>query len=373
MLNLITTETIEINVNGKKVKYYESLGYNIPKSKNKYGKTTVRKDTKILVRVEDLPPKSHVEIPYKCDYCGDDGFKKYADITKGRKLVLKDCCEKCIPFKKRDVSLFKYGVEHTSQLESTKIKFRETNLKKYGVEYPSQNEEVKKKVIGTYIKNYGATHPMKNEEYIDKHKNAVFAKYGVYFPIQNDEIKDKIRRTNRTKYGVDNPQQNKQIKEKTMKTMNRNGTVPCSVPQEYIYNLIGGELNYLFGLSALDIAFPKEKIYVEYDGSGHWLSIAHKTLTEQEFKTKEIKRGYVMYSNGWREIRIISKKDKLPSDEKLIKMIGFARDYLNSGRHYIKFDIDNSLVITSQFEKEYDYGILRKIKKEDILVPITNT
>jgi hypothetical protein len=47
-------------------------------------------------------------------------------------------------------------------------------------------------------------------------------------------------------------------------------------------------------------------------------------------------------------------------------MYDIALEYLKSGHSWIKFDIDNSKIINSQFECDYDYGVLRKIKEEDL-------
>lgn len=290
---MILVNTIEISVNGKKVKHYESLGYNIPKWKDKNGRVKVKRGTIMSVKIEDLPTASRELIPYKCDYCEKDDLKPYVQLLKGRKIIDKDCCEDCIPLKIKETNLIKYGVEHTQQLEETKSKFRETNLKVRGVEYPSQSQEVREKVVTSYLDRYGETNPMKNEEIKNKHRETMIEKYGVSSPIQDKEIKNKIRQTNRLKYGVDNPQQNKEIKEKTMRTMNENGTTPCSIQQKYIHNLIGGVINFPLAISSLDIAFPDEKIYIEYDGSGHWLSVVHGSLTQKEFELKEIRRSYL--------------------------------------------------------------------------------
>jgi len=116
----------------------------------------------------------------------------------------------------------------------------------------------------------------------------------------------------------------------------------------------------------LDIAFPKDKIFCEYDGSGHALSVKMGDLTQDEFNNKEKRRKYFLLSKGWKEVRIISLNDKLPSDEVLLEMLNYAKEYINSGHTWIKFDIDNSKVICSQYEKYYDFGKLRRIKEEDL-------
>jgi len=154
--------------------------------------------------------------------------------------------------------------------------------------------------------------------------------------------------------------------EKMRKTMYENGTAPKSIQQIYLYNLLNGELNYPIDICSLDIAFPEEMIYCEYDGGGHRLSIILGTETEENFNKRNIKRWYILKNKGWREIRITSEKDFLPSDGVLLEIIKYAKKYLNTGHSWIKFDIDNKLVESSQFKNTYNYGELRKITKKDI-------
>lgn len=153
-------------------------------------------------------------------------------------------------------------------------------------------------------------------------------------------------------------------KEKRRITMYENGTAPCSTQQKYLHNLLGGELNYPISNCSLDIAYPEEKIYIEYCGGGHDLQVKFGNMTDIEFIIYERNRFDFLKSRGYKCIYILSKKDKLPSDEKLIDMCEYAKQYLNIGHTRITFDIDNSKIITSQFEKFYDYGVLRNISKE---------
>jgi hypothetical protein len=168
------------------------------------------------------------------------------------------------------------------------------------------------------------------------------------------------------KYGFEHPMQNKEIYAKVIATLNKNGTTPCSSQQRYVHRIVGGELNYPYYNASLDIAFPEEMIYCECDFGGHWLSIKLGGLTQDEFDKKQRNRWYSLYRSGWREIRIISTHDLIPSDTKLLEILAYARTYLNQNHHYIKFDIDNSKIINSQGELPYGFGELRKIKPTDI-------
>jgi len=179
-------------------------------------------------------------------------------------------------------------------------------------------------------------------------------------------LRERVKNTNLKNNGVEYPAQSLEILVKQRQTLYKNGTVPCSNQQEYIYNLIGGEINYPVKTSSLDIAFPDEMVYLEYDGGGHRNSIVFGTFTEDEFVKRERNRTYGLLRSGWKEIRIISRKDNVPSDAKLLEILTYARTYLNQNHHYIKFDIDNSKVINSQGEFDYDFGELRKIKSIDL-------
>lgn len=56
---------------GSNNKYYEKLGYVLPKRKDKYNKMSVPEGTKILVRVNDLSKGSKMNVTKICDICGE--------------------------------------------------------------------------------------------------------------------------------------------------------------------------------------------------------------------------------------------------------------------------------------------------------------
>lgn len=167
--------------------------------------------------------------------------------------------------------------------------------------------------------------------------------------------------TNLQKYGVEYTSQNKEVRQKQLESLYKNGTQKTSSQQKYIHDLLGGELNYPFNLLSLDIAFPDKMIYLEYDGGFHNGRVQCGLLTEEEFVEKERKRSCLLSDNGWREIRIISLSDKLPSDKTIKEIYKYAINYINFGHSWIKFDIDNSKVINSIGEFNYNYGELKTI------------
>jgi very-short-patch-repair endonuclease len=176
-------------------------------------------------------------------------------------------------------------------------------------------------------------------------------------------MKAKIAKTNLEKYGVECVLANKEIKAKSMRTMFENQTAPTSLQQKLLHEVLGGELNYPIKDIQLDIAFISDKIYIEYDGSGHGLKVKLGEMTEEEFEEMGKKRRYVLYRKGWKEIRIISTGDVLPTKEKIISMFEEAKNILKE-RSWILFDIDNLTMETSKGKVAYDYGVLKRIRTD---------
>ena len=69
-MGLITKE-IDVCIVNNNYKYYEDLGYCIPKEINKNGKEIIKSGTHIKVKVCDLPKNSHCNVDVECDHCGD--------------------------------------------------------------------------------------------------------------------------------------------------------------------------------------------------------------------------------------------------------------------------------------------------------------
>jgi hypothetical protein len=384
---MLVTKTVETCWNPTNRQHYEQLGYIYEWRK------------RFVVPVEHLPENSHAQIDVLCDYCLEEGIETHIpqtwqiySIRKNESTIKKDCCKNHWFKKCSESNLINYGVPNQFLREEVKDKIKQTNLEKYGCEFYTQTEESKEKHKETCLSKYGYDNASKVPEFIEKiaqtqmdrygmfysqtdeykerFKNTNLNKYGVENPFQLDTVKQRIIEFNRETYGADHPMKVESIKEdrvrKMVITKYRNGTMQTSRQQEYLYLLYGGELNYPVDKCSLDIAFPNEMVYCEYDGSGHALSVQFGDITEEEFERKEMQRKYFIKNLGWKEIRIISTNDYLPSDEILLHMYDIALEYLNSGHSWIKFDIDNDKIINSQFECDYDYGVLRKIKEEDL-------
>lgn len=360
---MLLTEKVEVKWHYKTKEYYINKGYIFTKNNDPF-----------LVTVDDLFESSTVKVDVQCDYCAEKGIlniveKEYKKYLRGRKLIDKDACEKCIAKKRKDCCVSKYGVECTFQLEEIKKKSRETqiqkygdlysktndrkmkikntNIKNYGVENPMQRKEIKEKAKETNIERYGCENPFQNKEvqqkhintlrkkhndeslinvsqtpgYREKFRNTSLERFGTEHPFQNKEIQKKIKETIIKRYGVESPQQNAKIREKTLNTLANNGNVNTSSQQLYVYNLLREngyevELNYKFSKSIFDIAlfYDGYKIDIEYDCE-YW----HEPERDR-------KRDEFTKSKGWKIIRIIAGR-KTPSLEQLEEKIKNVANY----------------------------------------------
>lgn len=123
---MLISEEVEVTLVSPMIKYYEDLNYEIPRYLNKQNKFVVKNNTKIIVKVEDLPKSSDTPVEVKCDYCGKIHIKQYKRYLKSREIVEKDACEDCTYKKQKDVLQIKYGVDHITKIEGVtdKIKYK---------------------------------------------------------------------------------------------------------------------------------------------------------------------------------------------------------------------------------------------------------
>ena len=376
---MILTKEVEMRVHGSNIKYYESLGYELPKRKaskivyRRTGKEYVHDLGKtFLVKIEDLPPKSHAMISAMCDYCNEPyetEYVTYYESTKG--LTTKCACKNCASKKFKETILNIYGVDNVSMLDVIKEKKKQTVFNHYGVYNPSQSFEVQNKMKNTSLLKYGVDNPLKNKDVREKIEQTMMEKYGVLNPFQLKDVQDKSRETLLQRFGVDHPSKSVEIREKTAQSLYTASSHKCSKQQLHIFNLYSSEgnveLNYPILCYNIDICFVDDSIAIEYDGSGHDLSVKRRSMTKDEFKRREIIRNITLKSKGYKLIRIISIQDKLPSDEILLQMLEQAKQYFSDypEHSWIEFNIDTSTVRNVE-QKDgifFDYGELRKIKQ----------
>lgn len=93
----ILEKEVWAGLGGNNAKYFENLGYDIPRSINKYGNLTIPIGTKILVKVKELPKSSNEKLTKICDDCGKHIPRQpYKAIIELREVGNgKDRCRSC--------------------------------------------------------------------------------------------------------------------------------------------------------------------------------------------------------------------------------------------------------------------------------------
>ena len=273
---------------------------------------------------------------------------------------------KDIQHKREQTTMEHYGVLHPLQNKNCLEKMKQTNLEKYGVENILSLDDIRQKSKQTIKDKYGVEFASQSEEVKQRVKNTNLEKYGVEYPMLLPSFHEKAREVDMEKYGVYHHLQNPSILAKQKATYYNNGTCSTSKQQKYLHNIYGGELNFAFFVYNLDIYFPEEKISIEYDGSGHMMSVSLGNESIENFRRREIIRNTCVKNAGIKQIRIISTKDLLPSDETLLRMLNEAKQYFSKypNHSWIEFDIDKSIVRNAEHKNGiyYDFGKLRTIK-----------
>ena len=258
----------------------------------------------------------------------------------------------------KQTNLKKYGVEYAIQAKQTRDKIKQTTFKHFGVENILQSKEIRERIEKTCLNRYGVKcvlqtleNKIKRENnfplMIERAKQTNLKQIGVEFPLQSSIIREKGKQTILKKYGVENAFQlniEKRIA-KSKATLYKNGNGPCSKQQRYFHKILGGCLNYAVDKLLLDIAFPKQMIYIEYDGGGHFVF--------QKNKSSEIARKAFLEQKGWKIIRYVSSKDIILNDIQLKQLIKNCKKYLLNSKHtWIEINIDNKKIKCAEYERE---------------------
>lgn len=197
--------------------------------------------------------------------------------------------------------------------------------------------------------------------------------------MQNPDFKEKMKESVQRKYGVDNVMQLSEVREKIALTLgskqeletfiSENGKsyyryrgIPCSSNQLHLNELLGGELNGYISYYPVDLLFEEDKIYLEYNGTGHNLSVKMGKISKEEQDKKEIKRYYFLKNKGYKQILFVSlTKRRLPSDKILQSLFNQAKGYLNQNHNWIEFNLDENYIKWKEGILKYDFNSLIEI------------
>lgn len=111
---MLITEKVIIKLKGSNIKYYENLGYKIPRCKDKYGRTRVPQGTTIEVNVYDLPKNSNIIVQWKCDgeNCNKIITGTYQNYNKYIKDNGKIYCRICVGNNGEFYSFEQWCIDH---------------------------------------------------------------------------------------------------------------------------------------------------------------------------------------------------------------------------------------------------------------------
>ncbi len=249
--------------------------------------------------------------------------------------VQKHCCSnsKCIQKKHLESINKKYNVENISQIKGVSQKVQKTMREKR-----KENPKFGLPEIS----------PLKDRERI---KQGMIKKYGVDHPMKNKEIKRRRDDNFEAKYGVRNPKQVKDFVQKAINTAYNNSSFISSKAQRYVCELLDLELNYPCLKYAIDMADLKNKIALEWDGSGHNLSVKMGHISQSSFDRNSNYRKKQLYSEGWKIFTIISSKDKIPNDEIIVKVYEKVKYYFNNNfRHWFEYNVEENKIKCSVCE-----------------------
>jgi very-short-patch-repair endonuclease len=234
---------------------------------------------KVIVNAKDLPKGSHSFITYVCDFCGTDFTRQVKEREYTYKNSPFDSCSNC-KNKKRE----------------------QTNLLKFGTKTPAENKDIVKKMEKTNIERYGVRNASLHPHFIDK------------------IVKVKQENGTINSFGK-------------MKIVNG---VFASTGQVDVSNSLGGKVNVLLFNKCIDIVLFDEKIAIEYDGSGHKMSVTLGSKSEEEFNKSDEDLEVKILENGWKFIRIINYKDKTIDSDYIRNIVN---DFIDSDKYNLHLHI----------------------------------
>ena len=76
---MLLSKEVEVTINSSNFNHYLKKGYEFPMKLNSHKKPTAIEGSKIIVKVEDLPITSGIEIKCTCDFCGKEMTKSWGN------------------------------------------------------------------------------------------------------------------------------------------------------------------------------------------------------------------------------------------------------------------------------------------------------
>lgn len=300
----------------------------------------------IKVPVSVINKGSRARVYAKCDICGD--IKKIAYVSYNQNIANQGfyCCIKCKYTKDKATNLLRYGTECTLQNESVKQKGIETSMRKYGTPVPVSSEECQRRIRESNMKRYGVAYTASLESVREKMKATNLERYGCEYTGASKIVQEKTKKTNLKRYGCENVFSNREIYSRAAATRARQmseSNVLTSSQQRHIHEVYGGVMNANIDCYFVDILMDN-MVFFEYDGAGHNISVLAHFCTQEEFDLRQEKRTNTIKSLGYREFRMSSPYDAVPSDEELLALAEYAYLMFDVGYTSVLYDIDSKVM-----------------------------
>ena len=93
----LVTETVEICITARNVRYYENLGYIIKREKDNRNRIRIIKGQKIKIKTNDLNNHSKIKVSVQCDCCGkiyDCSYASYHNCNRNGLIYCVNCAAK---------------------------------------------------------------------------------------------------------------------------------------------------------------------------------------------------------------------------------------------------------------------------------------
>ena len=293
------------------------------------------------------------QIP-KCKVCFNKdkrfiGFKEGYNDFCSKKCAIKNSLSEALEKRKAN-TLEKFGVEHTSKLESVKEKQKKTNIERYGFISPTLNSDIKEKQINTMLSKYNVEYSGQSPVLLQK---SLDTRFNIYKQNIHSLYKD-LNIKNIPKEGELEIFCNKCNKEYSIRTSLlrlryfRYGVEPCLncnpissykfTTQKDIFDELSKYFEVEFGNrkilngKELDIFIPEKKIAIEFNGI-YWHSDLFKDKRYHLNKKEICENTGVNLIHIWEDDWVYKKEIVL---SRLYNLLGLNRNSIMARKCQIR-------------------------------------
>lgn len=319
---MLLTNNIEISLTNN-IKYFEDLGYRIPRYKTKKGNLRVKNGTKLMISATDLPKGSDKRISYKCDKCGKIIITSYNNYINYKSE--KDLCQKCsngpsgiLKRKSKDIFVIEAHKKHNNEYIYDKVKY-ENNKTKVIIRCPRHGDFTQ--TPGNHLRGRGCPECAKElqksftQEFTQKAQKVHGNKY-IYDKVEyiNNHTKviifckkcklNFIQTPNHHLRGIGCPICSFSKAELLITQLFNDNNILFK-PQKTFKTCINPKTGHNF---RYDFYLPFMNLLLEYDGNFHYYKV-HKYHDLKKQKLHDRYKNMWAHKNGYNLIRISYKEN----------------------------------------------------------------